>query len=68
MGRFRVAGHFYSGMYEYDSKLAYMSLEAAQKFLRMPGEVSGIDFRNTRSVLDLTNCPEYSTRDLRVGS
>jgi lipoprotein-releasing system permease protein len=45
MGRFRVAGHFYSGMYEYDSKLAYMSLEAAQKFLRMPGEVTGIDVR-----------------------
>jgi len=45
LSRFRVAGHFYSGMYEYDSKLAYMSLEAAQKFLRMPGEVTGIDVR-----------------------
>jgi lipoprotein-releasing system permease protein len=45
LGRFRVAGHFYSGMYEYDSKLAYISLAEAQKFLRMPGEVSGIDVR-----------------------
>jgi lipoprotein-releasing system permease protein len=45
LGRFRVAGHFYSGMYEYDSKLAYMSLEEAQRFLRMPGEVTGIDVR-----------------------
>jgi lipoprotein-releasing system permease protein len=45
LGRFRVAGHFYSGMYEYDSKLAYMSLAEAQKFLRMPGEVTGIDVR-----------------------
>jgi lipoprotein-releasing system permease protein len=45
LGRFRVAGHFYSGMYEYDSKLAYMSLAEAQKFLSMPGEVSGIDVR-----------------------
>jgi lipoprotein-releasing system permease protein len=42
---FRVAGHFYSGMYEYDSKLAYMSLPEAQKFLRAPGEVTGIDLR-----------------------
>jgi len=43
--RFRVAGHFYSGMYEFDSKLAYISLEEAQSFLRMPGEVTGIDVR-----------------------
>jgi lipoprotein-releasing system permease protein len=44
---FRIAGHFYSGMYEFDSKLAYVSLEAAQKFLGMPGEVTGIDVRST---------------------
>jgi lipoprotein-releasing system permease protein len=43
--QFRVAGHFYSGMYEFDSKLAYVSLEEAQAFLRMPGEVTGIDVR-----------------------
>jgi lipoprotein-releasing system permease protein len=42
---FRAAGHFYSGMYEYDSKLAYMALEEAQKFLGAPGEVTGIDLR-----------------------
>jgi lipoprotein-releasing system permease protein len=42
---FRVAGHFYSGMYEFDSKLAYVALEEAQAFLRMPGEVTGIDVR-----------------------
>lgn len=42
---FRVAGHFYSGMYEYDSKLVYISLAEAQKFFGMPGEVSGIDIR-----------------------
>jgi lipoprotein-releasing system permease protein len=42
---FRVAGHFYSGMYEFDSKLAYVSLAEAQAFLRMPGEVTGIDIR-----------------------
>jgi lipoprotein-releasing system permease protein len=42
---FRAAGHFYSGMYEFDSKLAYISLSEAQSFLRMPGEVTGIDVR-----------------------
>jgi lipoprotein-releasing system permease protein len=40
---FRVAGHFYTGMYEFDSKLAYISLAEAQRFLNMPGEVTGIE-------------------------
>jgi lipoprotein-releasing system permease protein len=40
---FRVAGHFYTGMYEFDSKLAYVSLAEAQKFLGMQGEVTGIE-------------------------
>jgi lipoprotein-releasing system permease protein len=44
---FRVAGHFYSGMYEFDSKLAYVALAEAQKFLGQPGEVTGIDVRTT---------------------
>jgi lipoprotein-releasing system permease protein len=42
---FRVAGHFYSGMYEFDSKLAYVALADAQAFLRTPGEVTGLDVR-----------------------
>jgi lipoprotein-releasing system permease protein len=42
---FRVAGHFYSGMYEFDSKLAYVDLATAQRFLGMPGEVTGVDVR-----------------------
>ncbi|HLK88869.1 MAG TPA: ABC transporter permease [Polyangia bacterium] len=44
---FRVAGHFYTGMYEFDSKLAYVSLEAAQKFLGTPDEVTGIEIRTS---------------------
>ena len=44
---FRVAGHFYTGMYEFDSKLAYVSLSEAQKFLHMPGEVTGVEVRTT---------------------
>ncbi len=43
--QFRVAGHFYSGMYEFDSKLAYVALSEAQAFLRMPGEITAIDVR-----------------------
>jgi len=42
---FRVAGHFYTGMYEFDSKLAYVSLADAQKFLGMQGEVTGVEVR-----------------------
>ena len=42
---FRVAGHFYTGMYEFDSKLAYVSLPEAQKFLGMQGEVTGVEVR-----------------------
>src|SRR5665213_1872243 len=44
---FRVAGHFYTGMYEFDSKLAYVALSEAQKFLNMPGEVTGVEVRTT---------------------
>lgn len=44
---FRVAGHFYSGMYEFDSKLAYIALADAQKFLGMQGEVTGIEVRTS---------------------
>ncbi|MFT3922392.1 MAG: ABC transporter permease [Myxococcales bacterium] len=40
---FRVAGIFYSGMYEYDMKFAYVTLEAAQKFLGAPSAISGIE-------------------------
>jgi len=44
---FRVAGHFYTGMYEFDAKLAYVSLRDAQKFLGMDGEVTGIEIKTT---------------------
>ena len=44
---FRVAGHFYTGMYEFDSKLAYVALADAQRFLGTPGEVTGIEVRTS---------------------
>ncbi len=40
---FRVAGIFYSGMYEYDMKFAYVTLEAAQSFLGSGAELSGVE-------------------------
>jgi lipoprotein-releasing system permease protein len=42
---FRVAGIFFSGMYEYDTKHIYMSIEAAQKFLSLEDEVTGFEVR-----------------------
>jgi lipoprotein-releasing system permease protein len=45
MKRFRVVGTFYSGMYEFDIKLAYISIESAQKFLNMDSRVTGIEIK-----------------------
>ncbi len=42
---FRVAGIFYSGMYEYDTKYAYVTIPEAQKFLGLGDEVSGIELK-----------------------
>jgi len=45
MKRFKVAGLFESGMYEYDGSLAYINLKDAQKLLNMEGAVTGIEVR-----------------------
>ena len=45
MKRFRVRGIFYSGMYEYDNTMAYVSLESAQKFFAMEARVTGIEIK-----------------------
>ena len=42
MQRFKVVGTYTSGMYQYDSALAYTTVTAAQKFFAMPGQVTGI--------------------------
>jgi lipoprotein-releasing system permease protein len=59
---FRVAGHFYTGMYEFDSKLAYVSLRDAQKFLGMEGEVSGIEIRTTTPDAAIETAKEIARR------
>ncbi|MCP9452107.1 MAG: lipoprotein-releasing ABC transporter permease subunit [Nitrospira sp.] len=42
---FAVVGLFQSGMYEYDSSLAYIELGEAQKFFNMGDTVSGIEVK-----------------------
>lgn len=41
---FRVAGIFYSGMYEYDSKMVYISLKEARSFFNVKG-ASGLEVK-----------------------
>ena len=45
MKRFKVAGLFESGMYEYDRSLAYIHIKDAQKILRMGDSINGIEVR-----------------------
>ncbi len=45
MKRFRVVGIFYSGMYEFDNTLAYISIESAQKFFGMGARVTDIEIK-----------------------
>jgi lipoprotein-releasing system permease protein len=42
---FRVAAIFYSGMYEYDSKFAYLELREAQRFFGSGDSVTGLELR-----------------------
>jgi lipoprotein-releasing system permease protein len=43
--KFRVAGIFYSAMYEYDASHAYVTLEEAQRFFSLESKISQIDVR-----------------------
>ena len=55
---FRIAGIFYSGMYEYDMKHAYIDLSVAQRFLRSEGRISGIEIK----VEDVERAPALATK------
>ncbi len=46
--KFRVAAVFYSGMYEYDSSHAYLTLPVAQAFLDRPGIISQVEVKVAR--------------------
>jgi lipoprotein-releasing system permease protein len=68
---FRVAGIFFSGMFEYDSKYIYLSIPAAQKFLGMEDEVTGLELKvadsdHTEGVLKAITAtlgPTYEVQD-----
>ena len=45
MKKFTIVGIFDSGMYEYDTSLAYISLPAAQKFFNMEGLATGVEVK-----------------------
>jgi lipoprotein-releasing system permease protein len=60
MKRFTVTGYFESGMYEYDSSMAFMALGEAQRLLRAQGRIHGIDLR-----LDDLYTAESVAEDLR---
>jgi lipoprotein-releasing system permease protein len=50
MKRFRVVGTFYSGLYEFDNTLAYISIQSAQKFFGMGARVTGLRSKPTISM------------------
>ena len=69
---FRVTGAFRSGMYEFDSRLIYMRLDAAQHLLGLGEAVSGVEFRVSkpedvdhyaRALLGAVGRYPYSTLD-----
>jgi len=45
MRKLKIVGIFNSGMYEYDSGLIYVSLEMAQRFLKMGDAATGIEVK-----------------------
>ena len=67
----RVVGIFQTGMYEYDSSMAYVSLETAQEFLELGDTVHGIELKltdiyqaNTIAEKIVTNLgPSYLAKD-----
>ncbi|HET9035648.1 MAG TPA: ABC transporter permease [Myxococcaceae bacterium] len=68
---FRVAGIFYTGMFEYDSKFVYVGLKAAESFFGIPGatgvelKVKDVDDarRIASSVLNALEGYPYRTKD-----
>ena len=45
---FKLVGSFYSGMFDFDAKMGYISLEDAQALLGIGDRISGIDVRCTQ--------------------
>ena len=58
--RFVIAGSYRSGLVQYESALAYMLLDEAQRFFRMENTISGLEVR----VHDLDAAPEIGGKIL----
>lgn len=58
---FRIAGIFHTGMYEYDTKWTYVTIDEAQKFLKLDNEVNGIEIK----LVDIDQAPVFAQK---VGS
>ncbi|MSN26424.1 MAG: lipoprotein-releasing ABC transporter permease subunit [Geobacter sp.] len=66
MKPFKLVGIFNTGMFEYDSTLAYVSLDQAQRFFDLGDTVTGVQLK----VKDVYNTGELSStinRDMGVG-
>jgi len=63
--KFRVVGIFDSGMYEYDSSLAYISIRDSQEFFGLADEVTGVEVK----VMDIFAAGEVAgTLETQLGS
>jgi len=68
---YRVAGVFESGMFEYDSSLAYVSIKQAQEFFNLGDSVTGIEVKvadifgadRIAQAIERTLGPPYWARD-----
>ena len=59
--KFRLLGVFSSGLYEYDSSLAYMSLADARRFFDLGEAVTGIELK----IEDMFAAEEYESKVLQ---
>ncbi len=68
---YRIAGVFYTGMYEYDLKFVYVPMESLQAFLQLGDDIDGIEVRiddpeNTGAVsaaIQRELGPEFAVQD-----
>jgi lipoprotein-releasing system permease protein len=72
--KYRIAGIFYSGMYEYDATHVYTTIEEAQNYFAMAGKITAIEVkvddaenadRFTPAVTAAVDRPEIRVRDWR---
>ena len=58
MKKFKVAGYFEAGMYEYDSTLAFIDIHTAQNFLGLLDEITAVEVR----IDDPSRAPEIASK------